>query len=146
MKSLNDRLIERKVEARYVTLLLLLWNPHNLTLTMSNAGATLPLVCRGKEIIDIDLAGVPIGLLPDREYDELEFQTQPGDLIVLYSDGVSDHLNHEGKEYGRERLGRVIRKRCMDTPDELVKAIFADLDKFNTTLFDDQTLIVMKVK
>jgi sigma-B regulation protein RsbU (phosphoserine phosphatase) len=146
MKALNERLIERKVEARYVTLLLMLWDAHSRTLTMSNAGATMPVVCRGKQIIDLKIEGVPIGLLPDREYDELEFKTQPEDVIVLYSDGVSDHMSPEGKEYGRSRLSRVIRRRCWQKPEDMVKAIFAELDKFNTTLFDDQTLIVMKVK
>jgi sigma-B regulation protein RsbU (phosphoserine phosphatase) len=146
MKALNGKLIERKVEARYVTLLLMLWDPHSRMLTMSNAGATVPLVYRGKEIIDVKLEGVPIGLLPDREYDEVQFQTQADDLIVLYSDGVSDHMSPEGKDYGRTRLARIIRRHCWLKPDELIKAVFADLDEFNTTLFDDQTLIIMKVK
>jgi sigma-B regulation protein RsbU (phosphoserine phosphatase) len=146
MKALNGKLIERKVEARYVTLLLLLWDPHTRTLTMSNAGGTVPLICRGTEIIDLKMEGVPIGLLPDREYDEVEFKAQPGDLIVLYSDGVSDHMSPAGKEYGRGRLSRIIRRRCWLKPEDVIKAVLADLDKFNTTLFDDQTLIVMKVK
>jgi sigma-B regulation protein RsbU (phosphoserine phosphatase) len=146
MKALNYRLMERKVEARYVTLLLMLWDSHARTLTMSNAGATMPLIFREKEMIDLKLEGVPIGLLPDREYEEVAFKAQSGDLIVLYSDGVSDHLSPEGKEYGRDRLARVLRRRCWLKPDDVVKAVFADLDKFNTTLFDDQTLIVMKVK
>ena len=146
MKALNCKLIERKVEARYVTLLVLQWNPHLRTLTMSNAGSTPPLICRGREIIDLKLEGVPIGLLPDREYDEVGFKAEPGDLIVLYSDGVSDHMSPEGKDYGRARLSRVVRKRSWQKSEDVVKAILADLDSFNTTLFDDQTLIVMKVK
>lgn len=146
MKALNGKLIERKVEARYVTLLLMLWDPHSRTLAMSNAGATLPLICRGDEIVELKMEGVPIGLLPDREYDQVEFKARSGDLIVLYSDGVSDHMSPEGKEYGRARLARIVRQRCQLKPDDLVAALFADLDKFNTTLFDDQTLIVMKVK
>lgn len=146
MKALNAKLIERKVEARYVTLLLLQWNPHSRMLTMSNAGGAAPLICRGHEIIDLKMEGVPIGLLPDREYDEVAFHAQPGDIIVLYSDGVSDHLSPEGKEYGRASLARAVRRRRWKTPQDLVNAILADLDRFNTTLFDDQTLIIMKVK
>ena len=55
-------------------------------------------------------------------------------------------MSPDGKEYGRGRLAKVVRKRCGQEPDEVVQAVYADLDKFNTTLFDDQTLIVMKVK
>ena len=146
LKALNARLMERRVASRYVTLLLALWEPRSRKLTMANGGATAPLICRGNEIIDLKIEGMPVGMMADREYDELEFQAQPGDLIVLYSDGVSDHLSPQGEDYGRERLAQLVQRQCALTPEELVKAVIADLDKYNTTLFDDQTLIVMKVK
>jgi serine phosphatase RsbU (regulator of sigma subunit) len=93
---------------------------------------------------------VPIGLLPNREYDERTFQAEPGDLLILFSDGVSDHLSPTGEEYGRTGLTQVMR-RCTErmppiTPQEVVTEIFADLDRFNTERFDDQTLIVMRVQ
>ena len=69
------------------------------------------------------MEGVPIGLLPDREYDEVDFQAQPGDLIVLYSDGVSDHLSPKVKNTAA-RLARVVRRRCWETPQDLVKAFW----------------------
>jgi serine phosphatase RsbU (regulator of sigma subunit) len=51
-----------------------------------------------------------------------------------------------GEEYGRSGLARVVR-RCFDCPpQQIVEEIFADLDKFNTERFDDQTLMVMRVK
>ncbi|MDQ2899847.1 MAG: GAF domain-containing protein, partial [Acidobacteriota bacterium] len=146
MKALNDALVERKVEARYVTLLLLLWHPHSGQFTMANAGGTPPMVCRNGEILKMHIEGVPIGLLPDQEYDELMFQTMPGDIIVLYSDGISDHLSATGKEYGRGRLAQVVRGNCNDAPADLVAAVFADLDAFNTVKFDDQTVIAIRVK
>jgi len=89
---------------------------------------------------------VPLGLLPDREYEEKAFQTHQGDLIVLFSDGVSDHLSPTGEEYGRSSLAQVVRKYCDSPPAKVVEEIFADLDRFNTDRFDDQTLIVMRVK
>ena len=86
-----------------------------------------------------------VGLLPDREYDEVIFQAQPDDLVILFSDGVSDHLSRSGDEYGRTRLSQVVGRCCGFSPKEIVDEIFADLDKFNTERFDDQTLIVMRV-
>ena len=63
MKALNDALVARKVEARYVTLLVMLWHPHSLRFEMANAGAIPPMVCRNGEIIKLRVEGVPLGLL-----------------------------------------------------------------------------------
>ncbi|HYA16682.1 MAG TPA: GAF domain-containing SpoIIE family protein phosphatase, partial [Bryobacteraceae bacterium] len=145
MKALNDALMQRKVEGRYVTLLLLLWHAHSKSFTMSNAGGSPPMICRDGEILRAEAEGVPLGLLPDREYDELVFPARPGDLFVLFSDGVSDHLSPAGEEYGRGRLAKIVKVCCDLTPQEIVDEIFADLERFNTVKFDDQTLIVMRV-
>jgi phosphoserine phosphatase RsbU/P len=145
MKALNDALTQRKVEGRYVTLLIVLWHAHTKSFTMSNAGGSPPMICRGNDILKVDVEGVPLGLLEDREYDEVVFQAKEDDLVVLFSDGVSDHLSHTGEEYGRGRLANVVRRCCNMTPDEVVAEIFADLDRFNVDRFDDQTLLIMRV-
>jgi sigma-B regulation protein RsbU (phosphoserine phosphatase) len=146
LRALNDALVERKVEARYVTLCVLLWDPAKRHLVGANAGATPPMICRGGEILNIRMEGVPLGLLDTREYEETGFHAGPGDTIVLYSDGITDHLSPDGVEYGRARLAQVVRHHCHESAAGLIAAIFNDLDKFNTSLFDDQTALVMKVK
>ncbi len=146
MKALNDALMQRKVEGRYVTLLIILWHAHSKTFTMSNAGGSPPMICRDRNISKVEIEGVPLGLLSDREYDEVVFQALEGDLVVLFSDGVSDHLSPTGEEYGRGRLAQVVRRRADSTPKEIVAEIFDDLDKFNTERFDDQTLMVMRIR
>jgi len=146
MKALNDALVQRKVEGRYVTLLIVLWHAYTQTLTMSNAGGVPPMICRDGDILNVQVEGIPLGLLPDREYDEVIFQARPGDVIVLFSDGVSDHVSTRGEEYGRSGLGRVVRRSCGLPTRRIVEEIFADMDAFNTDRFDDQTLIVMRVE
>ena len=148
LKALNEKLIERKVESRYVALLLILWHPHASKLSMANAGALPPMICRNGEIVKFRVEGVPLGLLEDREYDEIEFQTQPGDTMVLYSDGIPDQLNLRGEEYGRGRLAKIVRASCHVPAQTITEKIFEDLDKFSAGAgaFDDQTLLVMKVK
>jgi phosphoserine phosphatase RsbU/P len=146
MKSLNDALMQRKVEGRYVTLLIVLWHAFTKTFTMSNAGGAPPMICRDGDIIKVQVEGVPLGLLPDREYDEIVFQARENDLVVLFSDGVSDHVSVTGEEYGRHGLAKVVRGCCDCTPKQIVDKVFADLDRLNTDRFDDQTLIVMRVK
>jgi sigma-B regulation protein RsbU (phosphoserine phosphatase) len=146
MKALNDVLVERKVEARYVTLGVLLWDPATRQIVMANAGALPPMICRGAEILKLRVEGVPLGLLETREYEEVTFQAQPGDVIVLYSDGITDHLSTSGVEFGRGRLAHVVRAHCRLAADDLITEIFSELDKFSTVAFDDQSIFVMKVK
>ena len=146
LRALNEALILRKVEARYATLTVMLWDPATRQILMANAGAIPPMICRGSEILKLRVEGVPVGLLESREYEEVTFQTEPGDTLVLYSDGIPDHLSPEGAEFGRTRLANVVKGGCPLTAAALVAAIFEKLDEFNTAAFDDQTVFVMKIK
>ncbi len=148
MKSLNTALLERKADARFVTLLVVEWQHRTRKLRMANAGSMPPLISRGGELHSPRVEGVPLGLLEEREYDELSFAAQPGDLIVLYSDGIEDQHNPAAEHYGRKRLRLLIERHGQASPQALVDAVFADIDRFadGAGTSDDQTLIVMKVK
>jgi sigma-B regulation protein RsbU (phosphoserine phosphatase) len=146
--ALNSSLLERRVDAQYVTLLLMLWEAESRRLTMANAGGAPPLVCRAGEVLNVRIEGVPLGLLDDREYEEVDFQAEPGDLIILYSDGVQDQQNPTEQEYGRARLAHAAQRLCGVPAVEIVRTIYEDLDQFaeTTPRFDDQTLVVMYVR
>jgi sigma-B regulation protein RsbU (phosphoserine phosphatase) len=148
MTTLNQTLLERQVGGRYLTLIVLLWEPKSKMLTMSGAGATPPLICRGGQMIQPKLEGVPLGLLPGTAYDEIRFAARPGDLIVLYSDGIQDQQNPADELYGEVRLAPLVQRMCLKPARSVVKAILGDIDKFrgDRDVADDQTLIAMKVK
>ena len=148
LQTINETLLERKVNAHFVTLQVLLWHAHNRSFTMANAGGETPLVCRKGEVLKPRVEGVPLGLLEGRDYEEVVFQAEPDDLIVLHSDGITDQLDPGGQEYGSRRLSRVLKETSTEAPQAIVDRIFADVDRFTATAarFDDQTLIVMKVK
>jgi serine phosphatase RsbU (regulator of sigma subunit) len=109
---------------------------------MANAGALPPMIRRGTEILKIRVEG----LLDAREYEEVTFQAEAGDTIVLYSDGITDHMSAAGTEFGRGRLAQIVRSNCRMPADGLILEIFKELDKFSTVAFDDQSVFVMKVK
>ncbi len=148
MRSLNRALLERRADARYVTLLVLQWQQRSHRLRMANAGGMPPLICRAGELFKPRVEGVPLGLLEDREYDEVSFQALPGDLIVLYSDGLEDQQNPASDHFGRKRLAGLVNSQWRLSPRDLVDAVFAAVDSFSegSGTFDDQTLIVIKVK
>jgi sigma-B regulation protein RsbU (phosphoserine phosphatase) len=147
LRSLNETLLERKVDAQYATLLILFWDSINRRLTMANAGAEPPLVYRRGEIMQPRVEGVPIGLLDEREYDEIVFQAEAGDVLLFFSDGLEDQLNNAEQEFGRNRLGKKLKDHADLEPKALADAIFQDLDTFmeGAPITDDQTAIVIRV-
>ncbi len=147
LKLLNEVLLERKVDARYATLLLLQWDFRTKMLTIANAGALPPVICRKGGLIDPKVEGLPLGLLDDRDYDQIEIQAESGDLILLCSDGVEDQLNENEKDFGEDRLLKALKKAWKLSPQDLVQAIFNDIDHFRGScpLTDDQTVIAFKV-
>jgi len=146
MKLLNEALLERKVDAQYATLSLILWNSRKRTFTVASAGTLPPMLCRDGQIIESRVEGVPIGLLDDQEYDQIEIGAKPNDLLLLYSDGVEDQLAGTD-DYGRGRLERLFAANCKDTPQEIANRIFDDIDTFRgtTPLTDDQSVIALRV-
>jgi sigma-B regulation protein RsbU (phosphoserine phosphatase) len=148
MKRLNEILLERRVDAQYVTLTLLSWNARTHELTLANAGALPPMLCRNGEQVNVDAEGIPLGLLDDREYDEVTLKLKKGDTFLLYSDGVADQQDREGEEYGTSRLFKALKSVCDKPAQAMVTALFEDLDKHTDggPMTDDQTLIVVKVQ
>jgi sigma-B regulation protein RsbU (phosphoserine phosphatase) len=147
LKRLNEALLERKVDAQYVTLVLLYWNKHSRDLIMANAGAIPPMICRREEKLHVHVEGIPLGLLDDRDYDEVTVKTEPGDVFLLYSDGIQDQQNPAEEEYGTGRIFKALKRHCGDSPKGIVDGVFADVDKFTDgrPMNDDQTLIAIKV-
>lgn len=148
MARLNDALVERKAGSRYLTLLVLFWKAQSGVLTMANAASAVPIVLRHGQLIEPHLEGFPLGLFPDRDYDEVPFQTEPGDLIVLYSDGIQDQPNPEKADYGSTRLRPLLATLGHLPAQAVVDTIVADVDNFrdDEPVHDDQTLIVIRVK
>jgi sigma-B regulation protein RsbU (phosphoserine phosphatase) len=147
LSELNRALMERQVEARYVTLLAMLWQSRERKFTISNAGSTTPMICRDCSILNLEASGLPVGLLERAEYDEIEFPARPGDVILLYSDGVSDQTNEAGQLYGEHRLERYFTSITDLPASELAAALLEDIVRFRaaTPVHDDQTVIVLKV-
>ncbi|MFN7934216.1 MAG: GAF domain-containing protein [Bryobacteraceae bacterium] len=149
MGMLNEAVMERKVETKYVTLLLMQWNSKRKTFRMTNAGNSPPMVSRGDKILYPKVEGIPVGLLEDRPYDELEFQAEAGDVVLLYSDGVQDQQGEKNpdEEFGVRRIARLLKKHRDRPAAEIVGAYFKELDAYagKLPISDDQSIIVMKV-
>jgi sigma-B regulation protein RsbU (phosphoserine phosphatase) len=91
--------------------------------------------------------GVPLGLLDDREYEQVSIQVKRDDTILLFSDGIEDQLREKEEDFGRDRFSAIVTANSQLPPQEIVQKVFDGLDAFRgaTPLTDDQTFIVLKV-
>lgn len=147
LELVNKSLYERPVESQYVALVYSIFDPKNNKITLANSGLPYPLLVHGGRSHFLELAGIPLGLFPDSKYQELELILTPGDILVLYSDGVVEAINEAGEDFGLKRLAEAVRSNHEGTPEEIVKAVNAEVEEFvgRCPPGDDRTMIVVKM-
>ncbi len=147
LELLNEQLQERKLDAQYVTMLFAIWNDNDRTLQVANAGACQPLFCRAKGVEAIQATGIPLGMFSDVEYEEFTLSTQPGDMLVFYSDGMIDAENDRGEMFDMERLTTVLENNRHCSASTMVANILKEVSGFQGTVehFDDETAIALRV-
>ena len=94
----------------------------------------------------LQIPGVPLGLIEDIGHDELEFKLEPGDTLLLSSDGTTDALNREGEFYDVERFTDSMRRHCAGEISLPLDGLDSDLRRFtgDAELSDDVTLIALR--
>ena len=157
LAALNNQLQERKLDGQYVTMLLALWDDGARTLTVANAGSVQPLlVTRQGSLTDaidvrtIAVEGFPLGLFPHASYDEMILTLVPSDMVVFFSDGITDAINSRGEDFGTQRLRDLLQHHPTAT-SSAQSAVEAILEAVTTHQagaehFDDETLIALRVR
>jgi phosphoserine phosphatase RsbU/P len=115
------------------------------TLEISNAGHPAPLLARNGSIAPLDGSNLPLGMFSKEEYSMTRLSLNRGDLLVAYSDGVSEATDALDVEYGAERLSKLIGDNRFKSPADLLAACRDDLAAFrlNCQRADDATLFVL---
>jgi sigma-B regulation protein RsbU (phosphoserine phosphatase) len=136
----------------FVTFFLGAFNPATKTFTYCNAGHNPPLVLQkrknGKESIAwLNPTGAAIGLIEEAEFGEKTFDFHEGDLLVMYTDGVTEAVNIKNDMFGSERLTEIIKRLHQSPPKEVVRGIREGLDDFSggKSLADDTTVVVCRI-
>ncbi|HEY7311476.1 MAG TPA: PP2C family protein-serine/threonine phosphatase [Gemmataceae bacterium] len=114
------------------------------------AGHPRPLWYRGanRAVEVFEGGGSPIGILPDVQYDEHAVQLAPGDVILIYTDGVTECRNDQGEQFGEQRLQALLAEHGHATGAEVVAALDAELTRFRGAepFHDDVTCIGLSVQ
>jgi hypothetical protein len=147
---LNLLLCENASGARYASMFWCHYEPRTRLLCYVNAGHCPPLLVgdrgHGPRVTSLDVGGPVLGILPAARYEQARCQVQPGDVLVLYSDGLIEATNSAGEEYGETRLRDLLAAAGTGSPDEIRDAILASASTFlgAATPRDDVTLAVAK--
>jgi sigma-B regulation protein RsbU (phosphoserine phosphatase) len=132
----------------FVTLFYAGLNPRSHTLSWINAGHMPPLRYRAMEMDVTRLAtgGLPLGVEPEGRFVESRTELQPGDAILLYTDGLVDAMDHHGDFYGWDRLKRTVGSSGGMNAADMLSSIERDVNRFtaDSAPFDDLTMVVVK--
>ncbi|HEX8143236.1 MAG TPA: SpoIIE family protein phosphatase [Pyrinomonadaceae bacterium] len=145
--NVNGQLTRSTDSNRFATLFLAIYEESTRTLRYTNAGHNAPLLVRaGGAVERLVTGGIMVGAFDWASYEEASVELQRGDLLLVFSDGITEAESAEGQEYGEERLMRFAIEHRIMSADELQHAIFDEIDAWSGKLErnDDQTLVIVK--
>lgn len=146
---LNVQVARHSPASRFITLFFGVYDPRTGALDYVNAGHLPPLIRHSGgrfERIDNDAGGMALGMFPDAAYATRTVAIAPGDLLVLYSDGITEAENDKGQAYEESGLQEAIAANAMRDPDGLARALLAATERHagEVKLGDDLTAFVLK--
>jgi len=117
-------------------------------LSYANAGHPPAILLRSNEsrCTTISVDGMPLGIFSELRYGEVKLELSSGDIVVFYTDGITERTNTAGEFFGVDRLNELIVANRDDEPDAIVDAVFSEVDRFADAREheDDLTIVVMK--
>jgi len=148
MQRVNQLIFNDSRTEQFVTLFYGVLNTDAATLRFANAGHNPPIMVRGAsgEVFSLRAPGVALGMFDPIELTESEVHLEPGDVVFMYTDGVTDALNEFVEEFGVERLTRVLVAQRGKPAHEIVHAVVQTLTAFvgSREAFDDMTMVAVQ--
>jgi len=145
--AVNRYLVESIPPNRFVTLFYAELDPQKGTLAFLNAGHNPPLIVHaGGTMEQLAAGGLPLGIMANADFREGRTRLHAGDVLVIYSDGVTEAFNPKGEEFGPTRLYEVVARNMDSSAAGIRDRIEAELTKFcqGTPAADDITLVIVK--
>ncbi|HLV00907.1 MAG TPA: SpoIIE family protein phosphatase [Acidobacteriota bacterium] len=150
--EINSMMCESTATSKYATLFCAVYDRRNRTLTYVNAGHNPPMLFRtrghsGLDLIRLQTGGTIVGMFENASYKKETIELEPEDLLVIFTDGITEAVNSRGEEFGEARLEGVIRKTLNRDATHILNAILDATAQFSKDIpqADDQTLLVARV-
>lgn len=144
--KLNRQLAESTPTEKFATFFYAVYDGETRKLTYTNAGHPPPVLFRRGKIERLRTGGTVVGLFSPLAYEQSEIGLEPGDVLLAYTDGITEPENIYGEEFGEERVLEVARRALSGTAEFLVEEIYRSVSDWTGSpeLQDDMTLLVAK--
>ncbi|HTP69039.1 MAG TPA: SpoIIE family protein phosphatase [Dongiaceae bacterium] len=148
LSSVNQLFYENTPDDRYATLFFCVYDDRSRELEYANCGHNAPLLFRANGAVErLESTSTVIGLFPNWKCETRHVTLQPGDLLVIYTDGVTEANDGNGNEFGESRLIETVRQNRQATPEQLVTRIQEAVQKFSVgEQSDDLTLVIARAR
>lgn len=145
LTALNQRLMSRGGLRRHTAIAYGVFDPASMEMRLASAGMPGPLHFSGKNCTVLELSGIPPGLFPDAEYETLTVKLEPGDSVLLCSDGIIEAQNARYEDFGIDRLIAVCGDCGQVTSEELLARIFSAVHEFTHVIqqHDDMAAAIL---
>lgn len=147
---LNRRIWESTSDSRYATFFYSVLDDARRQVGFVNAGHPAPLLFRGvgEPPVRLSQGGTALGFFPDSRYSHQLLNLQPGDTILMFTDGVLEAVDGRGEEFGEERLLRLAGERLDESAAGLQASVLEAVEKFSagTSQTDDITVVVVRCR
>jgi len=146
MSRFNAHLYANTSPEKYATFFLSVYDDQSGLFVYTNAGHLPPLLIRGGQAKFLDVNGLIVGAFPFAQYEESSFILEPGDLLVAYTDGITEPENEFGEMFGEQRLAGTLLKCGHLDNDGIVRNVIESVQAFTGSpeLQDDMTLVVAR--
>ena len=142
----NKQLCQHTAEDKFSTLFFSVYDEQSGRLSYSNAGHLPPLLIRRGAVEPLDVHGMVVGAFPFAGYECGAVTLEPGDLLVAFTDGVTEPENAYGEEFGEERLRELLLRHADRPAKEIIAAVMTEVVEWtdDPTLQDDMTMLAAK--
>jgi PAS domain S-box-containing protein len=148
LQDANDMISADSRSGMFVTLFYGVLDGQAGSLVYANAGHPPPLLFRGSrgDFVELEVTGIALGVMGGLEYEERQVSLSSGDILVLYTDGVTEAINKDVKQYGAKRLRSIIQASRQLPAQDIMESILEDISSFSSgqAQYDDITMIVVK--
>ncbi len=146
LEFLNKNLVARYPSGNYISVTYCRLDRSNGSVILANGGMPFPFLVRGTRIRRLPVAGVPLGLLEGITHEEFKMRLEPGDTLVLLSDGVTEALNPQGDFYDLDRFTDSVVRHSGEGIAEYLASLYSELRQFtgSAELNDDVTIMGLR--